>query len=412
MRFIYSWDDYDRLRKVPVNVPKAERFTKYLLKPIIKIPDPWGCHDSWARHFESEVEGVMPSLGIRPEFIQQSKEYGKCRYAEEVKGALEKTGVIKQILNKYRKEPLPNDWLPIRVYCEKCGFESTRVTDWDKGYTILYACRCGHQGSLDFRKCGNVKLPWRVDWHMRWHFEKVDFEPAGKEHSTPGGSRTTGAEIQKAVWETVPPTYQMYDYITFGAKGKMSSSKGNVLSISDAAGIYMPEVMRFLFAGTKPIKEFAIPLDEEVFKVYEDFYKAERIYFGKEKVPPKLKAQASRIYEMSCTGEPPKTIPVQPAFRHAVTLINIYRDVEKALEAVKGVKGPDVERYRAVLERAKFWLERYASERWKFNLQEKVSPQVKAGLTLKQKQALGLLAKKLGKKMKEEELFNLFYSIC
>ncbi len=417
VRFIYSWDDFDRLRKVPPNIPGAEGFVKDLLKPITKVPDPWKCHDSWARHFEAEVESVMPSLGVGPEFIRQSVEYGKCRYAKEIKKALENTKVIKKILDKYRKEQLPNDWMPIRVYCEKCGFESTRVMEWDREYTIMYACRCGHQASLDFRKRGVVKLPWRVDWPMRWHFERVDFEPAGKEHSTPGGSRTTGAEIQKAVWGTVPPTYQMYDYILFGSKGKMSSSKGNVLSIKEAAGIYMPEIMRYLFAGTKPIREFSIPLDEEVFKVYEDFYTTERIYFGKEKASPKTRAQETRIYQMSCPDRPPKTIPVQPNFRHAVTLVNIYREVGKALGAVKErekiTREHDVERYRAVLERAKFWLERYASDRWKFTLQEKVDSKVKEGLTLKQKQALGILAERLeAGKMGEDELFNLFYTIC
>jgi len=36
---------------------------------------------------------------------------------------------------------------------------------------------------------------------MRWAHEQVDFEPGGKDHSTPGGSFDTGKEIVKLVNE-------------------------------------------------------------------------------------------------------------------------------------------------------------------------------------------------------------------
>src|SRR3989344_609608 len=39
VRFIYSWDDYDRFRKVPKNFPSE--FEKYLGMPLSEIPDPF-----------------------------------------------------------------------------------------------------------------------------------------------------------------------------------------------------------------------------------------------------------------------------------------------------------------------------------------------------------------------------------
>ena len=412
-RFIYSWDDYDRLRKVPENIPDGEKFAKYLLKPITLTPDPWGCHKSWAEHFEKEVEAVMPELGINPEYIRQSLLYGKCAYAEEIKLVLSKRDKIKKILDKYRKEPLPDDWWPLRIYCEKCGYESTRVVDWDGEYNVMYSCRCGHQGSLDLRKKGVAKLPWRVDWPMRWHFEGVDFEPAGKEHSTPGGSRTVGMEIIEAVWGEKAPVYQMYDFIILEQGGKMSSSAGTVLKIRDVLDIYIPEVMRFLFAGTRPVREFAIPVGEGVFKAYEDFYKTERIYFGEENVPEKTKNQHTRIYELSCPGPPPKQIPIQPSFRHAVTLINIYREPKAAMTRVLSearLTPDDTERYRAILERARNWLENRAPERWRFEVADDVPEDVKKALTEHQKDALGKLGKALEKDIWDENaLTDEFY---
>src|SRR3989344_4283532 len=40
VRFIYSWDDYDVLRRVPENMPNKEMLQKSLRKPIVDIPDP------------------------------------------------------------------------------------------------------------------------------------------------------------------------------------------------------------------------------------------------------------------------------------------------------------------------------------------------------------------------------------
>jgi len=412
VRFIYSWDDYDRLRKVPKNVPDRKKTEGFLLRPIIKTPDPWGCHKSYAEHFEKEVEEALPSLGIEPEFISQAGMYGRCAYTEEIKVALKKKAKIMEILNKYRKEPLAKDWMPIRIYCEKCGYESTKPESWDGGYVVSYSCRCGHRGTLDFSRKGLAKLPWRVDWPMRWSYEKVDFEPGGKEHSTPGGSRTVGAEISKQVYGYEPPVYQMYDFIILSSGGKMSSSEGNLLSIKQVTGIYMPEVLRFLFAGTKPKREFAIPVDEDIFKVYEDFYQTERVYYRKEKADKKTRTQKGRIYELSCIGKPAKAMPVQVNFRHAVTLMNIYQDAGRALSKMKEsmkMGKPDEERCRRILECAKNWTGRHAPDRFRFELQE--TP--KARLDAKEKEAILMLVDALeNEKLDEESLFNRFYDIC
>ena len=40
VRFIYSWDNFDTFRKVPVNLPDPSAFEKYLRESIARIPDP------------------------------------------------------------------------------------------------------------------------------------------------------------------------------------------------------------------------------------------------------------------------------------------------------------------------------------------------------------------------------------
>ncbi|MBT5342473.1 lysine--tRNA ligase, partial [Candidatus Woesearchaeota archaeon] len=75
VRFIYSWDDYDVFRKVPKNMPKQDMLKKNLRKPIVDIEDPFGKEESYARHFEVEVENDVAKVGVKPEYLFQAKKY-------------------------------------------------------------------------------------------------------------------------------------------------------------------------------------------------------------------------------------------------------------------------------------------------------------------------------------------------
>ena len=49
-RLIAFSDDMDGLRKVPDNVPNRELLADNLGKPLTRIPDPFGTHESFAHH--------------------------------------------------------------------------------------------------------------------------------------------------------------------------------------------------------------------------------------------------------------------------------------------------------------------------------------------------------------------------
>ncbi len=409
VRFIYSWDDYDRIRKVPKNVPNPDEFSKYMYVPGIDAPDPWKCHKSYAEHFESEAEENAVLLGIRPKYIYQHKMYRACKYADQIKFVLKRKDKAKTILDKYRTEPLSDSWYPVAVYCDKCNKEQTKILKWDGEYTLAYQCNsCGNKSEVNFKEKGSVKLPWRLDWPMRWKYENVSCEGGGKEHNAPGGSLDTGHDLCRNLFEHEPPVRFMYDYVIVrGAGGKMSSSKGNVIKIPDVLEVYISEVVRYLFAGRKPKTEFSLTFDEEIFKIYEDFYKAERIYFRKEKVNDKDRAHWSRVYKMSCVKSVPRSMPVQPNFTHCVELINIYRDVPAATRSLKAaVKRSDLERYKAVLKCAKNWLAKHAPEQYKFEVQESVSPAVKEQLSKAQVEGVKELASLLSKKKYSEDAMS------
>ncbi len=414
IRFIYSWDDFDVFRKVPANMPKQDILKTFLRKPIVDTPDTFGCHKSYAEHNEKEVEESIHKVGIKPEFLYQAKKYRSGEYAEQMKHALENNDAIKKILDQYREEPLEKDWLPISLFCPGCGKDTITELRWLGDYDISYVCECGQKEELDFKKNPNlVKLKWRVDWPMRWAYEKVDFEPGGKDHSTVGGSYDTGKIICKELWNFDAPTYVMYDFISLkGMDGKMSSSKGDVITLNDVLQVYEPEVARYLFSGTRPNKEFAISFDADVLTIYEDFDKAERIYYGVEEVQDKKAEKYKVAYELSYIGEISKTIPYQPKFRHLTTLLqinsfNIDKVVAYFSQQLKNEH--DKKRLRSRAECAKNWLQQHAPEEFKFSVQERSQ----AKLTAEESKFLHEVAKKLMERdWNDVELHEEMYILC
>lgn len=375
VRFIFSWDDYDTFRKVPANLPKQEELAKYLFQPIVDTPDPFGEHESYAAHHEKSFEAQLKKMGIELEPIYQSKKYRAGDYKEAIKKTLQKKQVIAEILNKWRSTPLEDNWWPLSVYCEKCNRDKTSVTNYDGDHTITYVCEfeeCKNHSSLDLNTTSRVKLPWRMDWPMRWAYEKVDFEPGGKDHSSQGGSFTTAKDIVAQVYDWKAPMYLQYDFVSIkGMGGKMSSSKGNLVTVNDVLDVYEPEMVRWIFASYKTNIDFGLSFDLDVIKNYEDFDRMERMAYGLEPGNEKKVAMAKRVYELSQIGEAPKEMPFQPAFRHLCNVLQINDlDIDRARKFYDAdIKNErDERRFRERAQRAAYWIENSAPEEFKFSL--------------------------------------------
>jgi lysyl-tRNA synthetase class 1 len=383
VRFIYSWDDYDVFRKVPKNMPKPDELEKFLRFPITMVSDPWDRDESYARHHEVDVETMLPLVGIQPEYLYQAKRYRASTYAEGIRKALEHREILKNILDKYRDEEhkIQGEWWPISVFCDTCNKDDTDIDGWDGEWNVTYHCNaCGHKETVDLRNAKGVKLGWRVDWPMRWEYEKVDFEPAGKDHHSQGGSFDTAKHVCKDVYGWDAPVTFRYDFIgTKGTPGKMSSSSGNVIDLKDVLRVYTPELARYLFAGTRPNTEFTISFDLDVIKIYEDYDKTERIAWKTEAAKDEAAYRRERrIYELSQLEGTPAAIlsgavPRQVPFRHLCNLIQIADgDIEKALVSLQNANGgPSPEqlpplRARAIC--AKYWIDECAPDEFRFKL--------------------------------------------
>src|SRR5580692_2277062 len=81
-RHILSWDDYDRLRRVPAGLP--EEFAEHIGRPLTGVPDPCGGHANWAEHFKAPLRDALSRLGVRVTEISQTQMYTSGAYTEQI----------------------------------------------------------------------------------------------------------------------------------------------------------------------------------------------------------------------------------------------------------------------------------------------------------------------------------------
>jgi len=283
-RFIFSWDNYDRFRKVPKNIDSS--FEKYIGMPYSEIPDPYGCHQSYAEHFQGEFEEALRSFGIEAQFIYQSNEYKAGRYNGEILHALEKRKEIYDILMEFKtQEPCEeerNNFYPITLYCKACKKDDTTIEGFDQSNkTITYRCQCGNHGMVNIPQADNIKLNWKIDWPMRWRAEDVVFEPGGRDHSAETGSYNVSKQIAKRIFNYKAPEYAAYEFIGIkGSNGKMSSSQGNTITPRELLKIYLPQVILFIFSRYRPEAAFNIGLDEDVIRNYAEYERFREAYIS------------------------------------------------------------------------------------------------------------------------------------
>ncbi len=387
VRFIYSWDDFDVLRKVPKDAPQQAMLAEHLGCSIADVPDPWGEQDSYASHHIGAFERSLAPLGIAPEFIRQHRQYRAGTYAEGIRKALAAAGTIRDILNAARtsgggRTLLADDWLPLAGFCDACKKDDLRFS-WDGQWSVHYDCNgCQHSADVDLREGGNLKLPWRIDWPMRWSHESVAFEPGGKDHSSAGGSYDTAKDIVAQVYDWSAPQYVGYDFVSCkGQGGKLSSSKGGVVTVADCLEVYEPEVLRWLFASYRPNTEFAISFDLDVIKLYEDYDRTFRLAHGADDGGRKDKKRqvARRTMHLSSVNhraiEAGSEPPFLAGFRHLSVILQIFDgDIAgaRAHYEASGELSTDEAR-RRFEQRARcvwHWIENFAPEDFRYRIRD------------------------------------------
>jgi len=152
-------------------------------KPIALLPDPWGCHDSYAAHFESELLDRLHHLNCHPSLVSTSKLYQSGVYAPYVQQVLERHTEIREFLHArfpgYQPEKL--FW----VLCPDCGYiDETRIEGTTRKTADVSCGHCERSRSIAFTDIQG-KLNWKLDCAVRWALFSIDAEPFTKSYLEP-----------------------------------------------------------------------------------------------------------------------------------------------------------------------------------------------------------------------------------
>lgn len=275
VEFIFSWDDFDKFRKVPSGFPKSLEAS--IGKPYTAIEDPFGEYGSYAERFEIEFERSLSELDIHPRFIRQTEMYKSGQYDRQIKEIIDKRHQIAEIIARNMTQGMTEEqkdnYFPIVLYSRFTGKDNTRILSYDGGNKLTYLCHdTGKKDIIDFTNDRIVKLSWKIDWPMRWVFESVDFEPGGPDHASPGSSYDVASQITKEIFFRDAPDFQEYQFVRIkGEDAKMSSSAGNVITPNELLKVYPPELIRWLYAKAHPTSILDIAFDQDVIKNYIEF---------------------------------------------------------------------------------------------------------------------------------------------
>ncbi|MBP3919654.1 MAG: lysine--tRNA ligase [Clostridia bacterium] len=365
-RLLFSWDEFDRMRKVPANVAAVrDDYAQYIGRPYTDVPNPFADdpeNKTYAEHFEAEFEASIKKFGIEMDYRHQTEMYRSGKYAKYIIHALKERGRIFDILDSHRtQEAQPGEreaYYPVSIYCPCCGKDTTKIISLSDDCTEAdYTCACGHSGHFNFTKDFNCKLAWKIDWPMRWLYEGVDFEPGGKDHASLNGSYDNAKDIAREIFGYEAPLFQGYEFIGIkGQVGKMSGSTGLNMTPDLLLQLYQPEIILWLYSKTEPLKAFDFCFDDGIL----------RQYFEYDKMLNALRDGTldeygqTVLYNCEVEGRAPTTVPMGLLVQLG-SIVDFNPDMLETVFAKIGTPYKK-EDFADRVDRAKFWLEHCAPE--------------------------------------------------
>jgi lysyl-tRNA synthetase class 1 len=375
--FFFFADNFDHLRRVYPFL--SEDYQKYVGMPLSEIPDPFKCHKKYDQHFLEPFFKALKILNIKPRIYFVDKLYKTGIYAPLIKKALQNRDKIVQILEKLTRRKIERDWSPFMPLCQKCGkISETKVTDMALAKNLVfYQCACGSKGKADFSK-GEGKLVWRVHWPATWRIFGVNVEGFGKDHATKGGAYETGRAIVEQIFNGKAPYPVPYEWIYIKGQGPMASSTGVGFTPLEVLEILPPEILTYFYERSRPSKHLQFnPV--EIANLWNE-------YGGLSSIP----------------------------FEHLVMVAQSSPNFDGILETLKrtgygkNLKS-QISNLKTEINCIKNWLEKYAPEDYKFEVQEKI-PKIK--LTQKQKEFLSNILRTFeSEKLDGEKLHQKIHQI-
>ncbi len=410
-REIFSWDEFDRFRKVPKNFPAD--YSVHIGKPYVDIPSPYSENESSAKYFEREFENALERLGMNEipvQMIYQADEYRSGRYGKEIAFAIKKRKEIYDVIMSFKtqdgSEGERESYYPVSIYCKKCGKDSVKVLGFnEKTDELEYQCACGEKHKVDVKVADNIKLVWKVDWPMRWKAENVCFEAAGIDHHSEGGSFDVGSKISREIWKSNPPVSACYAWVGIRGVGDMHSSSGINITPNQLLKVYEPEILRYLYAKYPVGDAFDFGFDDTIVRHYMEFDRyLDKYLAGDESIGEYNKT----VFDL-CLMKGSKGDRVSfGALATVAPLSGFNKELTKKMLKQAGVTS--LNNFDNRFESVKFWLENYMPERIYKPLTE-FNEEVYKTLNDEEKEILKKLSAFLNDKHTEKEIQEFLYQI-
>ncbi|MCA1687038.1 MAG: lysine--tRNA ligase [Actinobacteria bacterium] len=382
VRFVFHADTIDPLRKIAPGVP--ESFEEYLGHSLSHVPDPEGCHASYAEHFLVPFEEALYEMGMDIEVLRSHELYEVGFYTDVTREAIEHAEKLRNILQEVSGREMPESWSPYLPRARSGNLTGNRVVEHLPEETkVVFVDREGNEGGADYSR-GEGKLGWRVELAARWKALRATFEPFGKDHTSRGSSTDTADRMVREVFHYPVPGRYEYEWISIKGRGAMSSSKGIVLLPKDLLRIMPPDALRRMMLGRDPARALELDLGEG-FPRFMDEYRA------------------------SVEENP---VP----FTHLVTVAQtVGDDVEAAAEMLRrgGYEeaARDPEKLARDLAYARNWAEEWAPESLRLRvLDEEEAKEAASELDDEQREYLAAVAGELSPEMDGDAVQDLLYS--
>lgn len=238
-RLLAFSDDMDGLRKVPDNVPNREMLAAYLGKPLTRVPDPFGTHESFGAHNNARLRAFLDGFGFEYEFASSTEYYTSGRFDPALRRVArchdEVVAVIVPTLGAERQATY-SPFLPLHPRTgQVMQVRITRV-DPDAATVQWQDPESGERFETSILG-GAAKLQWKADWAMRWYALGVDYEMSGKDLID--SVRLSGRIC--TVLGARPPVGFTYELFLDEHSQKISKSKGNGLSVEEWLRYAPPE---------------------------------------------------------------------------------------------------------------------------------------------------------------------------
>jgi lysyl-tRNA synthetase class 1 len=260
VRFVFHADTIDPLRKIAPGIPKE--YERYIGHSLSHVPDPEGCHESYAEHFLTPFEESLREMEMDVEVLRSHTLYESGVYTEVTRESLERAGDLRRILQEASGREMPENWSPYQPRSGSGELTGNRVLEHrPEDSEVLFVDRHGDEQVANYSK-GEGKLGWRVELAARWKALGVTFEPFGKDHTSRGGSTDTADKMASEVFDYPVPGRYEYEWIQLKGHGPLSSSKGIVLLPKDMLGIMPPGALRRMMLGRDPARALDLDLKE------------------------------------------------------------------------------------------------------------------------------------------------------